>query len=119
MNPAVLLVAEQLSVTTQLPPWQHFRAFASGDVGVDSPDSVTVTVAPSAAAEQSSVVVATPAPLKLTLAVPSVQMLAARLAVCPASVVMGFVQGLVLSAQAVTVTVAARHATLPVGSESS
>ena len=116
MKAAVLKVVLQLLAVLQLPPWQHWRALAPG---VASPDKVTTTFAPSAAAAWLSVVVATPLRSKVTLVAPSVPALAASVAVCPLIVVTGFVHGALVSAQAVTVTVRATQARLAGAIESS
>jgi hypothetical protein len=65
------------------------------------------------------VVVATPALLKLSVVLPSVAPLVDSVAVWPESEVEASVQGLELSAQAVTVTVLAWQVRLLLGSESS
>ena len=117
MNPAALKVVEQLSAATQfIPSGQHCRGL---NAVVDSPESVIVARVPSAAAGKLRVVLATPEALKVTVVAASVPALAARLAVCPLTAVTGEEHGLLLSAQAVTVTGVDMQVILIVGRDNS
>jgi hypothetical protein len=65
------------------------------------------------------VVLAVPAALKVTVAVPNAPASVASVAVSPLMVVIGLVQGLLLSEHAVTVTVCGRQLTPLLGNDSS
>jgi hypothetical protein len=116
-KPAVLNVVLQLLAALQLAPsGQQRRAEVASEL---SPDSVTVAVLPLAAAPCASVVVALPLASKVTVPEPSVPAVVASVAVWPLAFVTGLVQGLELSAQAVTFTVEAWQARLALGTDSS
>jgi hypothetical protein len=117
MKPAVAKLVVQLFAAAQATPsGQHWRGCAAA---VCSPDSVTVTFAPSAALGWRSVVVAVPLASKTSVVASSAPALAASVAVWPARLVLGFVHGLVLSAQALTVTAVPAQATLALASDNS
>ena len=117
INPAVAKLMAQLLAAEQAVPFgQHLRGLAAT---IDSPDSVTVDTAPLVAAGQVSVVLATPLALNVRAVEASVPDEAASVAVAPDTTVAALVQGLLASAQAVTVAVLEVQLTPLDGSDSS
>ena len=118
MKPAVLKVLLQLLAALQATPsGQHWRGWLAG---VCSADSDTATSAPSVAVGWLSVALARPLASKvMSVGASTAPPLADKVAVCPSSEVLRLLQGRELSAQADTVTVLPRQATLLLGSDTS
>ena len=113
MKPAAVKVMLQLLLATQLLPLgQHWRARAARAA---SPDSVTLAVAPVAAEAWLRLVLATPLAVKVSSVLARAPPLVARVTSLPVSVLALLVQGLLLSAQAVTLTLLARQLSPVVG----